>query len=61
MAKEVEENTDSSVQTRSGKSRTFVHRPGKTREDSLPVDQRPRVQAAAERYRRLRISQGFDA
>ena len=35
-------------------------RPGKTREDKMPVDQRPRVKAAQERYKTLRRSQGLD-
>ena len=43
------------------RSETFVRHPGKTREDRMPVNERPRVKAAAERYRRLRESQGLSA
>ena len=46
---------------RKPREKEFVRAPGKTAQDKMPVDQRPRVKAAQERYRVLRASQGLEA
>lgn len=63
MINEVEAPIDTITEDapRKQKIKEFVRAPGKTAEDRMPADQRPRVKAAQARYMALRISQGFDS